>query len=1006
MEDDGVGIPAADFEDQVGLGLMHYTSKFANSNETHGRSGRFLASVAASSLLSLSSRHASERGESCIVYHHSRLLVRQLSVCQKDQKIEGRNGTRVVVRDLFGNLAVRVKQRAIHFGSVVHTERELDRLKSRIAAIVLAWTKPTRITVSVDQAPLRQKFAVGTQPKGSVHGRHETVASQRTSNFRLDHICEILSHAGYITPAGFESWTSLSARTSQTFVQAAISLQPAPSKQVQFISLDIHPLDSSSTLSQALYREVNTLFAESSFGVVDDYLDTSEEHLRGLKDQRLKNDRYTDKQLRRKGKGVDRWPMFYIRIIPTESGLPPDILNTDEHDRQAAKFLERTVQLIRSMMLQFLQERNFRPRAKKRRGGLKPIDKRFTSNGPSSDAPALLQSIRRSAECDHHVSGARKIEPDPSPANLVPSQGQTKSQKIPLPVPFASWSRIKSGRARGLEDLLSGLPRSKSNQDLRCDSSELLFTKLGLGSGAERTMSESCLTEMNLGRDVQLLLQQLSDDSDREHDTQEVAFEHNSPVASQVIATELHKVIPTPKDSNDGDDILVWRNPISGKSIRINSRTGLFLPDLPLAPTDKPQSWSLNLSVRLPHNIRRSVIDRRIDARQPNMSEEVPSVPDNWLRGLLTGWENQVFCLKERPIPSAVMEHDENRAADAHKGRHAHNGRLSKSALESANVLGQVDKKFILGTMKILRSGSRLQGCSDFEDTALVLVDQHAADERCRAEAMYAELNLNKAAPVRLPKPITFEVTARESELFIRERAHFETWGIIYNFDSDANTAKKNVQGVRPASARPHSAKAPVDKPQQRPATAIAPTNPAPLLGREAAEHSGSQVAVHALPELIAERCRLDPKLLIDLLRSEVWARTDNKTRTSPSLCGGKDMRTFADQERSPHTWLKDISSCPRGIIDLLNSRACRSAIMFNDELTNLECEELVRKLARCAVPFQCAHGRPSMVVVGGLDAGAIRISDHGGHGASELGGTMQTEETFMHAFERWRQQH
>lgn len=37
-------------------------------------------------------------------------------------------------------------------------------------------------------------------------------------------------------------------------------------------------------------------------------------------------------------------------------------------------------------------------------------------------------------------------------------------------------------------------------------------------------------------------------------------------------------------------------------------------------------------------------------------------------------------------------------------------------------------------------------------------------------------------------------------------------------------------------------------------------------------------------------------------------------------------------------------------------------AIMFNDVLSRDECEALVRRLSRCSFPFQCAHGRPSMV--------------------------------------------
>lgn len=37
---------------------------------------------------------------------------------------------------------------------------------------------------------------------------------------------------------------------------------------------------------------------------------------------------------------------------------------------------------------------------------------------------------------------------------------------------------------------------------------------------------------------------------------------------------------------------------------------------------------------------------------------------------------------------------------------------------------------------------------------------------------------------------------------------------------------------------------------------------------------------------------------------------------------------------------------------------------MFNDPLTVEQCLKLVQQLAACAFPFQCAHGRPSMVPV------------------------------------------
>lgn len=43
---------------------------------------------------------------------------------------------------------------------------------------------------------------------------------------------------------------------------------------------------------------------------------------------------------------------------------------------------------------------------------------------------------------------------------------------------------------------------------------------------------------------------------------------------------------------------------------------------------------------------------------------------------------------------------------------------------------------------------------------------------------------------------------------------------------------------------------------------------------------------------------------------------------------------------------------------------------MFNDELTLPQCEVLIGRLAECAFPFQCAHGRPSIVPL--VDLGAL----------------------------------
>lgn len=43
---------------------------------------------------------------------------------------------------------------------------------------------------------------------------------------------------------------------------------------------------------------------------------------------------------------------------------------------------------------------------------------------------------------------------------------------------------------------------------------------------------------------------------------------------------------------------------------------------------------------------------------------------------------------------------------------------------------------------------------------------------------------------------------------------------------------------------------------------------------------------------------------------------------------------------------------------------ACRSAIKFGDRLSIDECQILIQDLKKCKLPFQCAHGRPTLIPI------------------------------------------
>lgn len=87
----------------------------------------------------------------------------------------------------------------------------------------------------------------------------------------------------------------------------------------------------------------------------------------------------------------------------------------------------------------------------------------------------------------------------------------------------------------------------------------------------------------------------------------------------------------------------------------------------------------------------------------------------------------------------------------------------------------------------------------------------------------------------------------------------------------------------------------------------------------------------------------------------------------------------FGLPEESEFSWYRAVRRCPRVLLDLINSKACRGtwvdiptwtacksynnwclpgAVMFNDALSIEQCERLVKELSETAFPFQCAHGR------------------------------------------------
>jgi DNA mismatch repair protein MLH3 len=269
--------------------------------------------------------------------------------------------------------------------------------------------------------------------------------------------------------------------------------------------------------------------------------------------------------------------------------------------------------------------------------------------------------------------------------------------------------------------------------------------------------------------------------------------------------------------------------------------------------------------------------------------------------------------------------------------------KISKVALKNANVIAQVDEKFILVSL-LGEEGENL----------LVAIDQHAADERVKVEELLQGLcsppdeddvvvasqpsGLKSVIKTTsLDKPLKFTISAQEVELFRRHARHFADWGILYNQPDD-----------------PH-------------------------------------IVIHTLPPLIIERCTSNPKLLITLLRTEIWSRHESPTSS-----------TTSPASHDPDAWIKRVATCPKDLLHMAHSRACRSAIMFNDALSLEECRDLVGRLGECVFPFVCAHGRPSLVPL--VELGGAGEEVLGGSTEEMVGlGREEERDCFADAWVEWR---
>ncbi|EKM59744.1 uncharacterized protein PHACADRAFT_205965 [Phanerochaete carnosa HHB-10118-sp] len=404
---------------------------------------------------------------------------------------------------------------------------------------------------------------------------------------------------------------------------------------------------------------------------------------------------------------------------------------------------------------------------------------------------------------------------------------------------------------------------------------------------------------------------------------------------------ELPVIVPKLDDTDD-DDVL-WTDPSSGVVYNLDRRTG--------------NSYLIDASRQHTANAEGGPQSRRTLQHWPTNQTSTTGIHDmpSWIKEALGA--NQTFVLKLPSIPSLSLSSsfvgDQERCqylhgrqsflsqADAISNTQSQLARFSRNDLSRTCILGQVDRKFVacvIPSNTVAEHEARDSSLKTEDEGLLVLLDQHAADERIRVERFMRELCKGFSADGqastlspdvrKLDPPARIVLTRREADILASTnvQAAFRLWGVGFG-------PAPEVQQEEECISRFFST-----------AKAVGPV-----------EHSGYvQVDVLTVPEVVARKLLADDHLR-DLVKSYLADLDGSGLATS--------LLSFRPVSADPSTvWQRAMQWCPQELQELVNSKACRGAIMFNDPLSSERCEQLVSELCETALPFQCAHGRPSLV--------------------------------------------
>ncbi|KAM9777600.1 DNA mismatch repair protein Mlh3 [Neosynchiropus ocellatus] len=339
----------------------------------------------------------------------------------------------------------------------------------------------------------------------------------------------------------------------------------------------------------------------------------------------------------------------------------------------------------------------------------------------------------------------------------------------------------------------------------------------------------------------------------------------------------------------------------AGRTVYVNKRTGLSRYQEPKENRVHCASDVTNMAVSVVSEegehrcypfqgdlvlpfLPKSRLDRVLSAGTGDRGEGSVS---SSLSSMYSKWKNPVFVRPPEVGVDISSVHTERLKVKIHNILFPY--RFTKDMIPSIKVIDQVDRKFLACLINTTEEAAD-------EGNLLVLLDQHAAHERVRLEALVAESYEDATGGRRLSSsnivpPLEVHVPDEELRLLRSCEDQLSSLGLELTFPL---------------------------------------TSDSPLL-------------VHSVPLCFLERERNEVRRrrasVIKPLVEELLREQTELLRESGRVRG----------------------TLPLTVLNVLASLACHGAIKFNDQLSRNESSSLVASLSSCQLPFQCAHGRPSI---------------------------------------------